>query len=68
VTIRSREWSAAKLAKALRQGATAVVGYVRDDRVWLDVRTIQPDELEMIINNFRELDPGEPGGEAITVS
>ncbi|MDZ7382597.1 MAG: L-seryl-tRNA(Sec) selenium transferase [candidate division KSB1 bacterium] len=68
VTIRSREWSAAKLAKALRQGATAVVGYVRDDRVWLDVRTIQPEELEMIINNFRELDPGEPGGEAITVS
>jgi len=59
VTVRSRELSAAKLARALRLGPTPVVGYVRDDRVWLDARTIHEDEIEVIVNNFRSLNPGE---------
>ena len=36
------------LAARLRQGDPPVVGYVRDGRLWLDLRTLWPDEVAVV--------------------
>ena len=55
VTIRLKEYSAATLAQKLRAAQTPVIGYVRDDLVWLDVRTIKDEELSVVGEAFEKL-------------
>ncbi|RIK55811.1 hypothetical protein DCC62_31005 [candidate division KSB1 bacterium] len=55
VTVRSTNLSAAKLAKALRLAETPIIGYVQDDCVWLDARTLGEEEVGTIIDAFRKL-------------
>jgi L-seryl-tRNA(Ser) seleniumtransferase len=40
------------LAAQLRKNDPPIVGYVRDDRLLLDVRTLWPDDLKVIVNAF----------------
>jgi L-seryl-tRNA(Ser) seleniumtransferase len=40
------------LAAPLRKNDPPIVGYVRDDRLLLDVRTLWPDDLKVIVNAF----------------
>ena len=54
VTVRSTNLSAAKLAKALRLAETPIIGYVQDDCVWLDARTLGEEEVGTIIEAFRK--------------
>lgn len=55
VAVRSANLSAAKLAKALRLAETPIIGYVQDDCVWLDARTLGEEEVGTIIDAFRKL-------------
>jgi L-seryl-tRNA(Ser) seleniumtransferase len=48
VTLRPRAGSAAGLARGLRLCEPAVVGYVREERVYLDVRTVREDEIKVV--------------------
>ncbi len=41
-----------QLAAQLRKNDPPIVGYVRDDRLLLDVRTLWPDDLKVIVNAF----------------
>lgn len=44
-----------KLASQLRKNEPSVVGYVRDDRLLLDVRTLWSDDLKVIEEAIREI-------------
>ncbi len=55
VAVRSANLSAAKLAKALRLAEPAIIGYVQDDCVWLDARTLAAAEVEVIIEIFKRM-------------
>jgi L-seryl-tRNA(Ser) seleniumtransferase len=53
ITILPTDISVAELAGRLRQGDPAVVGYIRDDRLHLDMRTIAEHEVPDLINALR---------------
>jgi L-seryl-tRNA(Ser) seleniumtransferase len=40
---------AEKLSKSLRMGDPPVIGRIEDGRVWLDPRTLEPDELKHVV-------------------
>ena len=48
-------WSSAKWAKALRLASCPVIGTVRDENLWLDMRTVQATEISVIIDSVREV-------------
>ena len=52
VTVRS-ELTAGELSRRLRCGRRPVVGYVRDDILHLDVRTVNEDEIQMVADSIR---------------
>jgi L-seryl-tRNA(Ser) seleniumtransferase len=43
------------LARELRQGDPAVLGYIEKDRLWLDPRTLDEDEVELVQKRLMEL-------------
>ncbi|MDP6777012.1 MAG: L-seryl-tRNA(Sec) selenium transferase [Candidatus Latescibacteria bacterium] len=55
-----RGWSAGQLADRLRRNAPPVLGYVREDRLFLDLRTIRSDELSIVADAIvaAAADPG----------
>jgi L-seryl-tRNA(Ser) seleniumtransferase len=53
VTVRGR--SAGELDRALRAAPTPVIARIETDRVWLDVRTIDPSELALVAAAIRAL-------------
>lgn len=52
VTLKSLTLSANALAKALRTARLPVLGYVREDRLWLDARTLQDEDLPYICESL----------------
>ena len=54
VTLRPKAGSAAGLARGLRMSETPVMGYVREDRVFLDLRTVRDDEVKAVAKAVRE--------------
>lgn len=50
-----QNWTSSKWAKALRLAAFPVIGTVRDESLWLDMRTINTDELQTTVNTVREV-------------
>jgi len=52
VTIQPAGLSAGDLAGRLRQGDPAILGYVREDRLHLDMRTINEDELPGLVTTL----------------
>ncbi|MSS71718.1 MAG: L-seryl-tRNA(Sec) selenium transferase [Candidatus Latescibacteria bacterium] len=54
VTLRPVAGSVAGLARGLRMGEPAVVGYVREGRVWLDVRTVRDEEVRSVAEAVRK--------------
>ena len=53
ITILPADISVAELAGRLRQGVPAVVGYIRDDHLHLDMRTIAEHEVADLIGALR---------------
>lgn len=45
------------LAKSLRQSDPAIVGRIEDDRVWLDPRTVSPEEVHVVERVLRGMEP-----------
>jgi L-seryl-tRNA(Ser) seleniumtransferase len=54
VTLRPAAGSVAGLARGLRLGEPAVVGYAREDRVWLDMRTVRDEEVKVVAEAIRK--------------
>ncbi len=55
VSLSAPDCAADDLAEALRTGEPAILSQVRDNAVLLDVRTVQQDELELIVQRLREI-------------
>lgn len=43
-----------RLAQRLRRRVPAIVGYIENNRLYLDVRTVLPDELDEVVSALRE--------------
>jgi L-seryl-tRNA(Ser) seleniumtransferase len=43
------------LAAQLRRNDPPIVGYVRDDRFLLDVRTLWPDDLKVVVDAIQKI-------------
>ncbi|MBU1636944.1 L-seryl-tRNA(Sec) selenium transferase [bacterium] len=50
-----KDWTSAKWAQALRMASCPIIGTVRDESLWLDMRTVLPDEIETILSSVREV-------------
>ena len=48
VVLRPLKENASKIAAQLRQIPTPVIGYIQDDKVYLDMRTVREDEISII--------------------
>jgi hypothetical protein len=48
-----RDWSLAEFAASLRASNLPVIGYIADDRFKLDVRTIFPQQDDIVIRAIR---------------
>jgi L-seryl-tRNA(Ser) seleniumtransferase len=48
VVLKSRTLSADELARRLRTGAPSVIGYIQDDQLYLDMRTVFDEQVEAL--------------------
>lgn len=55
VVIKSASISANALAGNLRAAAVPVLGYVREDRLWLDARTLHDNELSLVLQSLQKI-------------
>jgi L-seryl-tRNA(Ser) seleniumtransferase len=49
------KWTSSRWAKALRLASIPIIGTVRDESLWLDMRTVKPDEICSIVDSVREV-------------
>ncbi|HNR66460.1 MAG TPA: L-seryl-tRNA(Sec) selenium transferase [bacterium] len=57
LAIKPKAGSAADLAGRLRCGTTPVLGYIKSDHLYLDFRTIEDEEIEILIQAFLAIAP-----------
>lgn len=55
VGLRSKANSVVELAKQFRLSSVPVLGYLRDEYLWLDARTIREDEISLIAQAARQI-------------
>lgn len=55
VTIRPKDSSCEELAERMRHFSTPVIAHIKNDKVWLDMRTVMPEDLVDLIDHIREL-------------
>ena len=55
LTLQSKSISADELAQQLRTGEPPIIGRIQDDKVWLDVRTVQEAEVDDVISRLKAL-------------
>ncbi len=57
VTIAPKDLSCEELTEKMRHFSTPVIAYIKDDKVWMDMRTVMPEEcsslLTFLLENFR---------------
>jgi L-seryl-tRNA(Ser) seleniumtransferase len=63
VTVRPRHISVEELGLRLRLGDPAVLGRIKEDRLFLDVRTLQEGEAELLVRAIEHALAQHPGGE-----
>lgn len=49
LTIRPLEMSCEKMMEKMRHFSTPVIAHVKNDRIWLDMRTVMPEEVDDLI-------------------
>ena len=49
-----KKLSVSRLEARLRKGKTPIIGRIWEDDYWMDLRTIQEEELEEIVETFQE--------------
>lgn len=55
LAIKSEKYSSRKLAAKLRQNQPPVIGYIRDDKYFLNLRTVREDELSIVVKALNKL-------------
>ena len=55
VTIQPKTMSREKLTEKMRHFSTPVIAYIKDDKVWLDMRTVMPEEISLIQGYLNEI-------------
>ena len=50
VTIQPKEMSCEELSEKMRYFSTPVIAYIKDDKVWLDMRTVMQSDVENLKN------------------
>ena len=55
VTIQPKTMSREKLTEKMRHFSTPVIAYIKDDKVWLDVRTVMPEGISLIQGYLNEI-------------
>ena len=55
VTIQPKTMSCEKLTEKMRHFSTPVIAYIKDDKVWLDMRTVMPEEISLIQGHLNEI-------------
>jgi L-seryl-tRNA(Ser) seleniumtransferase len=63
VTVQPRHISVEELGLRLRLGDPAVLGRIKEDRLFLDVRTLQEGEAELLVRAIEHALAQHPGGE-----
>ncbi len=48
--------AAESIARQLRTGEPPIVGYIQDDKVWLDMRTVRDEDAEGVVKRLNSLD------------
>jgi len=55
VGLRSKIYSATELAKKFRLAAVPILGYLREEYLWLDARTLRDDEIAIVAQTVKQL-------------
>jgi seryl-tRNA(Sec) selenium transferase len=50
VTIQPREMSCETMMEKMRHFDVPVIGHIKEDKVWLDMRTVMPEDVEILKN------------------
>jgi L-seryl-tRNA(Ser) seleniumtransferase len=55
LALRSAKISTVELARRFRLSPTPIIGYIRGDKIYFDVRTIRPDEEQLFIETIEQV-------------
>lgn len=55
VTIQSKDMSCEELMEKMRHFEVPVIAHIKEDKVWLDMRTVMPEEAEILQNCMLEI-------------
>lgn len=55
VTIQPKEMSCEEMMMQMRRFAVPVIGHIKEDKVWLDMRTVMPEDVETLKNCVQEI-------------
>ena len=54
VTIRPKKISCEALADKMRHFSSPVIAHIKNDKIWMDMRTVMPEEAEVLQKNLKE--------------
>ena len=54
VTVRPKEMSCEALADKMRHFSTPIIAHIKNDKIRMDMRTVMPEEAEVLQNNFKD--------------
>ena len=55
VTIQPKEMSCEEMMMQMRRFAVPVIGHIKEDKVWLDMRTVMPEDVGTLKNCVQEI-------------
>ena len=55
VTIQTDKMSCEALMEKMRAYETPIIGHIKEDKVWLDMRTVMPEDIKIIQNCLNEI-------------
>jgi L-seryl-tRNA(Ser) seleniumtransferase len=55
VTIQPDKMSCEALMEKMRAYETPIIGHIKEDKVWLDMRTVMPEDIKIIQNCLNEI-------------